>query len=250
MTPLPPQPHTFQPDIYGKVLPFLPDGPGRRVLDVGAGQGYFSRILKDRGYAVDACDAQPENFRCPDVPFLKADLNRSIPCADGRYDAVVSIETIEHIEDHFRFMGEIVRVTRPGGVIIITTPNVLSLTSRWHFFLYGTTDCAPLPIDPGRPDHFMEHINPIGLPEILFHLERHGAELEALATNRMRRSAWIPFLLLYPLLALALRRKLLRGRYGDRDALHRRHLRWMLRPANLLGRITIAVARRRSGAPV
>lgn len=244
-----PKPITFQPDIYDRVLAFAPDDRGSSILDVGAGQGYFSRRLKDMGYAVHACDYLSENFRCPDIPFITADLNERIPCSDDQYDCTMSIEVIEHIENHFRFMSEAMRVTKPGGLLIVTTPNVLSLPSRRHFFLYGFTDCAPVPLEPDRPDYFMQHINPVSLPELLFHIERSGGELVALTTNRIRRSAWLPMLFLYPLLAVAIRKKLLRKKYRDKLKLHRRHIRWMLHPANLMGRITIAVARKGTASP-
>jgi hypothetical protein len=90
----------------------------------------------------------------------------------------------------------------------------------------------------------MQHINPISLPEILFLVERFGGEMVALHTNRIRKSARIPMLVLYPLLRVALRKKLLRAKYADIRPLHERHVRWMLHRANLMGRITIAVARR------
>jgi 2-polyprenyl-3-methyl-5-hydroxy-6-metoxy-1,4-benzoquinol methylase len=243
-----PAPHTFQPDIYDRILPLLPRDTRSRILDVGAGQGYLSRRLKDLGYDVEACDFRADDFRCPDIPFLKADLNAAIPAGDDTYDCVVSVEVIEHIENHFRFIRELVRVTRPGGLIVITTPNTLSLTSRLHYFLYGYTDCAPLPLDPGLEHYYLQHINPISLPEILFALERFGADLVGLETNRFRRSSWAPFVILYPLLTVALRLKLLKKKHAAQRALHRRHARWMLHPANLLGRITIAVARRRAPA--
>lgn len=239
-----PQPITFQPDIYAKVLSLLTVAGGRRLLDVGAGEGYFCDLARAQGFDVEACDAQPRLFRAADVRFHAADLNEAVPLPDESFDCVVAIEVIEHVENHARFLKELLRVVRLGGTVIITTPNVVSLPSRWHFFWYGYNDAARTPLDPFQPDYFMQHINPISLPELLFHLERFGGQLVELHTNRLRRSARWLVPPLYPLLALALRRKLLRRRYADRLALHRRHLKWMLHPANLMGRITIALARR------
>lgn len=235
---------TFQPDIYPKVLSLIQPS-ARRVLDVGAGEGYLSQALRERGHDVEACDVQPELFKVAGVPCHYADLNEALPLPDGSFDCVVAVEVIEHVENHTRFVRELVRLTRPGGTIIISTPNVLSLPSRWHFLLYGYTDAAG-PLDPARPDYYMQHINPISLPEILFLIERFGADLTELHTNRTRRSARWLVPPLYPLLALALRVKLLRRKHRPLRDLHRRHIRWMLHPANLTGRITIAVARRRA----
>lgn len=232
---------TFQPDIYPKVLGLLPP-PGARVLDVGAGEGYFSRVMAGRGYRVEACDYDARGFRCPEIPFHAADLNERIPFPDGVFDAAVSIEVLEHLENHARFVRETLRVVRPGGWAIFTTPNVLSFPSRWHYFLFGYTDCAPRPLDPSRPDSFLLHINPISLPELMFWIERSGGILDALETNRLRRNARIPYLLLAPLLRFALRRKLIRKEYAGLRALYERHLRWVTHPANLMGRITIARA--------
>ncbi len=234
---------TFQPDIYPKVLSLLPPPPAR-VLDAGAGEGYLSGLLAGRGYRVEACDYSPAGFKAQGVPFHRADLSEAIPLPDASFDIVVAVEVLEHLENQARFIREALRVVRPGGTVVLTTPNVTSLPSRWHFLLYGYTDCSPLPLDPAREDWHLQHISPISLPHILFFLERAGGELVALETNRYRRGAW-PLMPFYPLLSLALRAKLLRRKHGGRNALHRRHLKWMLTPANLRGRITIAVARRR-----
>lgn len=235
---------TFQPDIYPKVLSLLPPPPAR-VLDVGAGEGYFSRQLRERGYAVEACDYLQDIFKAPEIPFHKADLNESIPLPDHTYDIVVTIEVLEHIENHVRFIREMLRVLKPGGLLVMSTPNILSLPSRWHFFLYGYTDCAPRPLDPSLEAYYMQHINPIGMDQIQFLVERFGGEIVDLATNRIRRSARLPYFLLKPFLALWLRGKLIRRQYEPLLPLYRRSMKWMLHPANLLGRITIAVARKR-----
>ncbi len=236
---------TFQPDIYPRGLSLLPPAPAR-VLDVGAGEGYFCQVLREKGYEVEACDYLQEIFKVPGVPFHRADLNDRIPLPDGGFDAVVSIEVLEHLENHVRFMREVIRVTKPGGRIILTTPNILSIPSRWHFFLIGTTDCAPRPLDPTREEYFMQHINPIGLDQILFLLERFGADLVDLATNRIRRSAWLPFLFWRPILGLAIQGRWLQSKYGPLLPLYRRHAKWLLHRANLMGRITIAVACKRA----
>ncbi len=236
----------FQHGTYDRVLRLIGEDRSARILDVGAGEGYFCRRLKDLGYAVEACDVPAADFKCPDVPFVPVDLSRPpMPIPDDQYDCVVAIEVVEHMENHFQFMRELIRVTKPGGRIIVTTPNVLSFSSRWHFFLYGYTDCAPYPLDPTREEYYMEHINPIGVPELLFLFERFGADMDALTTNRFRRGSWLPMALLYPLLAAAMRVKFLWRKDAEFRELRRRHMRWVLHPANLMGRITIASGRKR-----
>jgi len=245
-----PQPMTFQADIPDAVLALLPHDRSTRILDAGAGQGYFSRKLKDLGYEVEACDILQDNFKCPDITFFKSDLSERIECESDRYDCVVSLEVIEHLENHFRFMSEIFRVTKPNGLVIITTPNILSIPSRLYFLLYGFNECGRKPLDPTRSEYFMQHINPISLPKLLFHIERCGGTLEKLRTNRIRKSAWLPMVLFYPLMAVAIRRKLLRKRHTAQGALYRRHIHWLLTPASLMGRITIAAARKRVPAHI
>jgi SAM-dependent methyltransferase len=242
----PPKCVTFQPDIYDRVQELLPKDRDARILDVGAGEGYMCRRLKDLGYQIEACDAVPRQFKCPDVPFIKVDLTGPLAIADGQYDCVIGIEVAEHMENHFQFVRELIRITKPGGLIILTTPNVLSFSSRFNHFLYGYTDCAPFPLDPTLEEYYLKHINPISVPEMLFIFERFGADLERLTTNRYRRGCWLPMVLFYPILWLAIRLKFLRKRDTRHHALRRRHIRWVLHPANLMGRITIAVARKRS----
>ena len=110
-----PQYINFEPKTYDKVLSLLPVDRSTRILDVGAGQGYFCRRLKNLGYRVEACDVLPGDFKCPDVAFTEVDLSKPMPIADNQYDCVVSIEVIEHLENHFQFMRELVRITRPNG---------------------------------------------------------------------------------------------------------------------------------------
>lgn len=232
---------TFQPDIYPKVLSLLPSDRSLRMLDVGAGEGYFCKLAVDDGRTIEACDYSAEQFRMPLVPFHCADLAAGIPLPDDAYDVVVAIEVIEHMEDHFRFVRELLRVLKPGGMLIITTPNVVSLSSRIHFLLYGYNDCAPRPLDPAKPDQHNQHINPIALPQMLYLVERYGGVVQSVATNRIRRSAYLP-MIAHPLLALLLRRKLLKPKYGAMLDVYRRHIRWMLSRQALMGRISILVA--------
>lgn len=240
-----PEPITFQPSIYPKVLSLLPDDKDLRILDAGAGEGYFSRLMQQAGYRdITACDFLEEMWKCAEVPFVKANLNEGIPLGDASFDCIVSIEVIEHVESHSHFISELVRLLKPGGTLIISTPNTVTISGRWHFFLYGYNDCAPLPLDPTLDAYWMQHINPVSLPELLFHLERNGAVLTAVETNRHRKSASFWWPLLRPLFGFALRRKLLRRKHAAQRRLHERHVRWMLSRDVLLGRILIAVAER------
>jgi len=101
------------------------------LADVGCGTGSF------RSFCLPLCDhycgidvVRYESFPA-DVDFLAADLDAaSWPMEDGLFDATVSIETIEHLENPRAFFRELTRITRPGGLVIVTTPNQLSLLSK------------------------------------------------------------------------------------------------------------------------
>jgi len=63
--------------------------------------------------------------------FVALDLDAGVvPLPDGGADVVAAVETIEHLENPRAFLRELVRLTRPGGWVVVTTPNQLSLLSK------------------------------------------------------------------------------------------------------------------------
>ena len=72
--------NTFQPDIYNKILPLLPEERDSSILDVGSGSGFFCAKMRESGYTnLSSCDLPESNFQVDDVPFHGCDLNDSIP---------------------------------------------------------------------------------------------------------------------------------------------------------------------------
>jgi 2-polyprenyl-3-methyl-5-hydroxy-6-metoxy-1,4-benzoquinol methylase len=117
--------------IYRTVAALLGErSAGGTLADVGCGGGNLWRELGpsfSRCVGVDAVryDGLPD-----DVDFIRADLDRlPLPLADGAADVVAAVEVIEHLENPRAFCRELARVARPGGWIVVTTPNQLSLLS-------------------------------------------------------------------------------------------------------------------------
>lgn len=128
------------PGIHERFLKFfLQQYPEQnvKVLDLGAGHGAFTKDIYELGYDVEACDLFPEHFYFDKVRCMKADLTATLPYSDGYFDVVVAMEVTEHIVDHESFFKEINRILRPGGRLLVSTPNILSLKSRWRFFMSG-----------------------------------------------------------------------------------------------------------------
>jgi SAM-dependent methyltransferase len=185
-----PRPDTH-PSVHEAILAWFPPGGAARILDAGAGEGALSDALCRRGYQVVACEISPSRFRAFGVPCIRADLNARLPFADASFDGVVSAEVLEHLENPHRLARECARILRPGGVFVLTTPNILSVYSRLHFLLLGTCDSFDT-LSGSRETAFhgtRGHINPVGYPELRYLVTRAGLRITDVTTNRDIRVA-------------------------------------------------------------
>jgi SAM-dependent methyltransferase len=181
-----------------------------RVADVGAGRGHFcavlgeelrARGLEPRGRLLP-CDRHPDTFQYEPLECARVAQDGRLPFDDASCDAVVSIEVIEHVEDTFAFVRELARIARPGAPVIVTTPNVLSLSSRVRTLLWGFPELFdPLPLRDADERFMSGHIHPVSPYFLAFTALRAGLESPTLHGDRRKRSslAWMlplgPFLL-------------------------------------------------------
>jgi SAM-dependent methyltransferase len=168
-----------------------PEPPGR-ALDLGAGQGALSHAMNLRGFDVTAADINTRQFRAAGVACSKIDLNRPLPFHDGGFDLVFAVEVLEHLESPRAFLREIFRVLRPGGLAVISTPNITSLPSRVLFLATGCFDLfVPTrrrledPLDQDADGH----ITPLPGWLLRYHLREGGFLIE----NVRYTMAYVPF---------------------------------------------------------
>jgi SAM-dependent methyltransferase len=96
--------------------------------------------LKDFGMSPTGCDLVVENFRLHDiVPFVAANFNQVFPVEFlDRFEGVVASEIIEHLENPRQFLRQVFSILKPGGQLILTTPNVDNAFSRAMLVRFGT----------------------------------------------------------------------------------------------------------------
>jgi 2-polyprenyl-3-methyl-5-hydroxy-6-metoxy-1,4-benzoquinol methylase len=128
-----------QRDVAGKTkgkqiaLELVPPGDGKKALDVGARAGVQTEWLRQRGYVVTPVDYEPVTDEC-----LHVDANQRLPFEDGSFDLVWCSEVIEHLQDPAFSLAELRRVTKPGGLLVLTTPNSYAWLFRF-IALFGLT---------------------------------------------------------------------------------------------------------------
>lgn len=116
---------------------------GAEILDIATGHGYMLRELEQSGFKNFTCvDLDEGNFSLDPARyhFTQADFNKPLQFADSSFDLVVTSETIEHVENPRAFLRELRRVLRPHGRLVLTTPNVVNVSSRLRFLLKAILD--------------------------------------------------------------------------------------------------------------
>jgi len=118
-------------------------GRGAKVIDLGAGAGAFSQRMADAGLDVEAVDISKDEFRATGAGFTQLDLDDDRAVAQfleerrGKLDAVVSLEVVEHLKDVWALASFAAALLRPGGVLMLSTPNIASWHSRMLFLFRG-----------------------------------------------------------------------------------------------------------------
>jgi len=113
---------------------------GLDVLDVASGEGYGSAILASVARSITGVEIDPESvahaqeaYRAKNLRFLQGNTI-DLPLDNASVDAVVSFETLEHVREHSRFIAEVRRVLRVGGVFIVSTPDRAVYSARGEHF--------------------------------------------------------------------------------------------------------------------
>ncbi len=125
--------------LYKEMYAILKKHPRAKVLDIGCATGIayarlpdrehyeiygielvpeFLEVLKERGIHAALCDVNKDNF----------------PFEDEMFDVVICSGIIEHSLAPKHLLNETVRVLKPGGILMLATPNALSATKRWNYF--------------------------------------------------------------------------------------------------------------------
>jgi SAM-dependent methyltransferase len=126
-------------DSVGQVAEFTPLS-GRVVVDVGGGPGHFTREFRSRGAScvlVEPDRAELNARGNPPPGAVRGDGMR-LPVADAAADVCFSSNVLEHVRDPLAMLDEMVRVTRPGGVVYLAFTNWYSPwggheMSPWHY---------------------------------------------------------------------------------------------------------------------
>ena len=113
---------------------------GGDVLEIGTGTGYGIEIVAPRAASFLTLDKQTPSGAAPALPHVEM-RRATVPPLDlpaSAFDWVICFQVIEHVRRDLELVREIHRVLRPGGRLIVTTPNIrMSLTRNpWHIREY------------------------------------------------------------------------------------------------------------------
>lgn len=209
-------------EIFERAL--LPDSQrfvGKTVLDLPAGGGRTTQLLKKLGAKVIAMDLFPSFYKWDDPTCQFCDLNDKIGLPDQSVDYVVSQEGFEHLPHQLQSMKEFSRVLRPGGRLILTTPNNSNMTAKLSYLLNESEKFGRL-MPPNVVDSlwcnsgesrniYFGHLFLIGICHLNVLAEVAGFKLTKVYFTKLQVSCVIPFLIFYPFIFLFQLKNVLRN---------------------------------------
>jgi SAM-dependent methyltransferase len=161
--------------LYSRYVEFVCAFAEGRVLDIGCGSGWSTYWLAEKGFDATGLDLQSAAFepaRGGRLRFVEGSATK-LPFMNGMFDVVAAHQCLEHVLVPSAALREMIRVARPGGVVCIVGPNLLSFAPTFHALTRYVWQSRPkrriLFRDADTPSH------PFGntLPECMWYLGRN-----------------------------------------------------------------------------
>ena len=225
--------------------------PGKVVIDLPAGNGVTSQLLKEHGAHVYPFDLFPEYFMVQEVECKRADISDKIPVRDMHADMVICQEGIEHFSDQLKAFKEFNRVLKEKGTLLITTPSYSNLSARFSYLLFESETNKQMP--PNEIDDiwmsdksiqseiYHGHIFLIGLQKLRVLAKLSGFKIKEIKYMRLSKGSLLLFPLLYPLILLSSTSRFFRNMRKHKDVpvshksnVYSEQLKINISPKNLL----------------
>ena len=150
-------PSRFDRTRAARLRELLVGRPRGALLDVGCYDGQFlSQVLEGRAQRVVGVDVSHGGLRaaaCRGVLGVRAQIEARLPFATDSFATVVAAEVIEHVFDTQAVLDELARVVRPGGWLVVTTPNLVALSGRAQLVLGRSPHNVEFDASPGTSGH-------------------------------------------------------------------------------------------------
>jgi SAM-dependent methyltransferase len=179
--------------------------PGRSVVDVGGGAGWFTEAFRAHGARCVLVEPDHDELSSREtIPggAVRGDGLR-LPVRDGAADIAFSSNVLEHVPDPMRLIGEMIRVTRPGGLVYLAFTNWYSPwggheMSPWHYLGPGFAERKYVKRYQRRPKHTVgATLFPVHVGRVLSELRGRG-DIEIVVARPRYYPSWCRSLVAIP----------------------------------------------------
>jgi len=188
----------------------MDDLNGKVVIDIPAGSGYISGVIRQKGAtAYYAFDLFPEFFKADGIKCVKADLTRSLPIETGCADYILCQEGIEHLPNQLFALQEFSRILKPEGRLILTTPNISHLRAKLSNLLVESDLYKRLPANEldevwhaKGGEIYFGHLFLIGVQKLRALARIAGFRIKKIHAVRVSYSSFLLGVLFYPIVVM------------------------------------------------
>ncbi len=176
---------------------------GAKVLDMPAGNGWVTTTLRSLGANMTPADINREKS-----DYVYADMENPLPFENESFDCVLCIEGIEHVLSPTALYRELARVLKPGGLLVISTPNIQNFFSRMQFasvgYFYQFHPSAIMQRPPGVDEEPFDrgHVSPMSYLQLRYLAEEFGLRTLSPTGDKLKRIGNLPFYVPFILLGL------------------------------------------------
>ena len=176
------------------------------IIEISCGRGNLLKLLKDKGYDVVGTNYSEYSDANTSFSILSGiDATKGAAFIDRKFDCVILSEAIQNISNHYAVFKTMSDLLKENGIAIITTPNILNIRGRLHFFLTGffRVKWNFIGFDVPYEEAFCYHNHPLHLPVDAYYALKTGLSIKKISGITIKYRNLFPLALFYIPIMLA-----------------------------------------------